>query len=205
MIENLNIKLKNMHNDNYFKRKILQHKLRSSKILCLFIKQAKYAFMCIIKPCLNFKKRSNSYIYPNKHTLSCKKEIFIFIKIRFLAINYPHCARWSPSSSWWTRWDASCLTRLHTPWFLGLLVAYKMKHRQFVSFVKWLLKYDFIYTLFKIIDKKTQCCVSHGDNTCQHFGWKCKELTPSSWVLEKPPVAHLLKNFPNVLRNPGLQ
>jgi hypothetical protein len=57
----------------------MQHKW---KILCLFIKQAKYTFICTIKPCLKFKELSNSYIYPNEYTFGCKKEICIFIKIR---------------------------------------------------------------------------------------------------------------------------
>jgi hypothetical protein len=49
----------------------MQH--RSLKILCLFIKQAKYAFICTVKPCLKFKKWSSSYIYPNEHTFWLKE------------------------------------------------------------------------------------------------------------------------------------
>jgi hypothetical protein len=85
MIDNLNIKLKLYMMINILKRN-MQYKWRCLKILCLCIKQAKYAFIYTIKLCLKFMKLRNSYIYPNEHNFGCKKEICICIKIRFLLI-----------------------------------------------------------------------------------------------------------------------
>jgi hypothetical protein len=53
MIENLNINNTKIYVVVNILKRYMQHKWRSLKILCLFIKQTRYAFMCTNKPCPN--------------------------------------------------------------------------------------------------------------------------------------------------------
>jgi hypothetical protein len=87
----------------------MQHKDISSKILCLLWKQAKYAFIRTIKPCLKFKKWSNSYIYSNEHTFWLQE-----INMKDLTSGLPdaaHAPHIHPNTEdWWKGNNSELLT-----------------------------------------------------------------------------------------------